>query len=1132
MRKILVFALMLSLIPFVACAQRPPMEPGPKSPAESLQCLKARPGFTVDLVAAEPLVMDPIAFAWGADGKFWVVEMGDYPLGTDGKNKFGGKIKFLEKTARPADNRPEAERPYDKATVFLDNLGYPTGVTPWGKGVIVTCAPDIFYAEDTDGDGKADKKVVLYTGFKEGNQQHRVNGLVWGLDNWLYGANGDSGGVVTSLKTGAKVNISGRDFRIKPDEGLIEAVSGQTQFGRARDDWGNWFGNNNSNPMYHYVLEDRYLKRNPHVLYPDVRVQVSEKPGASEVFPLSKPLPRFNNPQSVNHFTSACSAIVYRDNLFGPEFVNNTFVSEPVHNLVHREIMTAKGVTFTSKRAADEQTSEFLASTDNWFRPTTIQTGPDGALWVADMYRYVIEHPEWIPKDWQKKLDLRAGHDMGRIYRVYPEGKKPRAIPRLDKMSTDELVKELDSPSGWQRDTAQRLLGTMNQIEPLRQTLNSGKNALARLHALGALHEVIWRNHVFQGRPLSSGLKSLADDAKQRIRDKHPAVRAAAIRLLEFIDTVSVDMLAEADPHLSLQLAYSLGYDKSPQAGMFLGDLFARHQDDRYIAAAVLSSVHANNWSPFFTAILQKNAIPAHAQLNLMKLVNVFGSPEDKVNLLVNRIDQQKGKTRGEEFLMLASILDGLESGKSSLARWLDANPNNDNRAKLAKISDIVRAARVVVADPKASVGEKALALRVLGRDDTQWDVDRKLLNALLVPQIEEDLQLAAAQSLGKMVDPRTPGLLLKPWRGYSPGLRAEVLRIVLGRTEWARIFMDALEHKEVSPAEIDTLRRQQLLQHTDKDIRTRAEKLLAAGSNPDRAKVVTQYVIAVPSTGDASIGKKLFTKHCAACHQLGGVGQQVGPDLASVPDKSLEGLLTAILDPNRVVEARYVNYVATTKAGVTISGVIYGETTTSVTLVAADGKKNELLRQDLEELASTGKSPMPEGFEKEVSPKEMADLLAFLRGNLPDPKPKAFAGNTPAPVKADAKGVLKLLPRNAAIYGKTLILEKKYGNLGYWSSEDDHAAWKLDVPAAGTYAVELEWACADNNAGNTLVLHLGAKKFALKVAGTGSWDDYRVVWIGTVELPQGRVEASMRSQGPIRGALIDMKGVYLVPKK
>src|SRR5262249_11297262 len=151
--------------------------------------------------------------------------------------KPGGRIKFLEKTRRAEGRKPpgDDDGPYDKATIFMDNLPFPTGVFPWGKGVLVTCAPDIFYAEDTKGTGKADKKVVLYTGFVEGNQQHRVNGLVWGLDNWIYGANGDSGGIIKSLKTGKKVNISGRDFKIKPDEGLIDAVTGQSQYGRCRD---------------------------------------------------------------------------------------------------------------------------------------------------------------------------------------------------------------------------------------------------------------------------------------------------------------------------------------------------------------------------------------------------------------------------------------------------------------------------------------------------------------------------------------------------------------------------------------------------------------------------------------------------------------------------------------------------------------------------------------------------------------------------------------------------------------------------------------------------------------------------------------------------------------------------------
>ncbi|MBT4868416.1 MAG: hypothetical protein HON53_25180, partial [Planctomycetaceae bacterium] len=445
------------------------VEPGPKTPKASLNSIRTRPGFKVELVAAEPLVKDPVAFEWGADGKLWVVEMADYPLGIDGKGKPGGRVRFLEDTT--------GDGKYDKSTLFLDGIRFPNGILPWKKGVLVTAAPDIFYAEDTNGDGKADKREVLFTGFAEGNQQHRANGLVLGLDNWVYVANGDSGGVIRSLKASRgvnppgdspggltprlanqQINIGSMDLRIKPDTGEIDLQAGRTQFGRNRDDWGNWFGSNNSNPLWHYVLADHYVRRNKHFAAPDGRVHVSVAPGPSPCFPVSRTLPRFNDFNRANRFTSACSAIVYRDELFGSQFVGNSFVSEPVHNLVHREVMQPQGYTFTSQRAADESQSEFLASSDNWFRPTMIKTGPDGALWIADMYRHVIEHPKWIPADWQKRLDLRAGDDRGRIYRVVPVGAKPQAVPRLDHFSTAELVAALHSVNGWQRDTAQRLL--------------------------------------------------------------------------------------------------------------------------------------------------------------------------------------------------------------------------------------------------------------------------------------------------------------------------------------------------------------------------------------------------------------------------------------------------------------------------------------------------------------------------------------------------------------------------------------------------------------------------------------------------------------------------------------------------
>src|SRR5262249_9148169 len=156
--------------------------------------------------------------------------------------------------------------------------------------------------------------------------------------------------------------------------------------------------------------------------------------------------------------TSGCSPLIYPDHLLGAEYYSNAFICEPVHNLVTRRVLEPKGTTFVGKRAPDEQSSEFLASSDNWFRPVQVRTGPDGALWVVDMYRFVIEHPRWIPPQRLAELDVRAGANRGRIYRVFPEKVPPRAVPRLDKLGREELVKQLESPSGVVRDLVQWLI--------------------------------------------------------------------------------------------------------------------------------------------------------------------------------------------------------------------------------------------------------------------------------------------------------------------------------------------------------------------------------------------------------------------------------------------------------------------------------------------------------------------------------------------------------------------------------------------------------------------------------------------------------------------------------------------------
>ena len=579
--------------------------PPPLSPEDSLAAMRPRPGFTVELVAAEPLISSPVAFEWDARGRLWVVEMRDYPLGMDGKGKPGGRIKVL------TDSRGDGR--YDKATLFAEDIPYPTGIFPWRDGVIVAAAPDIIFLRDKNGDGKASERTVLFTGFTEGNQQHRINGFDWGLDGWLYGANGDSGGNIVAaegtrrallnselgtrnsekrsarLLPSAATSISGRDIRFRPDTGEFEAESGGTQFGRHRDDWGNWFGNNNPTWLWHYTIEDRYIRRNSRLAVKTTKQMLANYPESTRVFTAypkeSAPI-RFNQPQSLGYVTSGNSPTPYRDELFGPAFASSVFVSEPVHNVVHREVLSADGASFTSRRADDEQESEFLASLDVWFRPVMMKTGPDGALYIADVHRFALEHPEWIAPETQSRLDLRAGAETGRIWRVLPTGAKLRATPNFAKLDNAALASALDSPNGWQRDTAQRVLmerGAKDTAPIVRKLALSATDPKVRVQALATL-----------------GTLQSTDAATIRtaLRDAHPQVRVQALRQSEALaateSTLLPNLLACADdPEFIVrrQLALTLGEWRDERAQAALQKLADREGDIAQMRVAILSSL-------------------------------------------------------------------------------------------------------------------------------------------------------------------------------------------------------------------------------------------------------------------------------------------------------------------------------------------------------------------------------------------------------------------------------------------------------------------------------------------------------------------------------------------------------------
>lgn len=649
--------------------------PPPKTPEEALASFRVREGFRVELVAAEPLVVDPIAFDWDAQGRLWVVEMRDYPLGLNGRGQPGGVIKVLEDS--DGDGR------YDRATPFLEGVAFPTGVLPWKRGVLISAAPDLLYAEDTDGDGRADVKQVLFTGFHQGNQQHLFNGFAWGLDGWVYASNGDSGGHVKSLATGRELSISGRDIRFRPETGEVETVSGQSQFGRQRDDWGHWFGNNNSTWIWHVTMPEHYLRRNPRLAVTAVHTVTSRYENWTRVFPASPPMVRPNQPWSLNHVTSACGPAPYRDDWFGPEFAASVFISEPVHNLIHREVLEPYGASFSSRRAPGEEEREFLASTDPWFRPTSLKTGPEGALYVADMYRFVVEHPEWISPEQQARLDLRAGDDKGRIYRIVPEHRPRRPIPRLDDLTVPELASALDSSNGWQRDMAMRLLLERNDpaaVEPLKQLLTLTHMPQVRLQALATLGLLgqLGRNEL---------LAALADP--------HPAVRAEALRQSEALARDDDDALwaavavlaQDSEASVRLQAAFSLGAWPPARHEPVLRELARRPDTDEWIRQALLSSLRPE--SELFAELQQADA---QARPAAAAVVELPASSEDRAAVLARYAgldkltgDPQRGR---EYFQTLCALCHRLRGEGYDIGPDLGMTSNKPTEWLLAAILD------------------------------------------------------------------------------------------------------------------------------------------------------------------------------------------------------------------------------------------------------------------------------------------------------------------------------------------------------------------------------------------------------------------------------------------------------------
>ncbi len=1100
----------------------------PKTPESSLQCMRIGDHLRVELVAAEPQVEDPVAIDFGPDGRLWVAEMNDYGRGVYEQFDQNSRVRWLR------DDNGDGR--FEVAETFVDGLRFPTDVKVWRDGILICDAPDIKFARDTDGDGKANDIKTLFSGFEVRNAQARVNSLRWGLDGWLYGSCGLFGGVITSHLTQETVDCRNRDFRLNPDNGVIEPVDGRTQQGRCRNDWGDWFGCSNGTLLQAIPSENVPTGTHPlTTLLAPKRLSLS--PGALKLYPPDN-LVRFELSGAPGQATSACGLGIYRDTLLGAAFIGDAFTCEPVHQSVHRIDLSRAGHGYTGSRGAGEEAAEFLSSSDRWFRPVQVRTGPRGALWVVDMYRYVIEHSRWIPQSTLKQLDVFAGQRRGRIYRVVPAETSAKiasqsAIPVLSKLSDKDLAAHLGSTNGTVRDLVHQMLqwrSAEGADDEIRRVAADEQNSAAQIQALATL----------------AGLKRLsAADVSSSLRSGNAETVRFSVRLAEHlieesaeIQSLIVGLANHGDVRVRRQVALSIAAADFPSAVPTLTRLMSSDEPDAYVRSAALSSVDADNVNEVITAYLSDPANRTAGTFDPLILLALRRGDTDARHKALDAIMPNTDNTiTHKQAQTIAAALDAL-----------DARENSDQvvieRATSNRLLALHQSALRNIADADPSVDSLMGSLALLGRhfgrvtdqifrtdaNSNSFDVSTRAaaIASLISPTQPASVQQQAVQALSQIGSNNVSALLLDAYPRASPALRSNILDSLISHDSGSAALLAALSDGRVRNDALDAIRRQKLLTHPNEQIRLDTERILHTSKTSSRSDVVKSFDHALDRKGNATAGQAVFRKHCSNCHKLQEDGFVVGPNLLALTNRDPRWLLTAILDPNRDVDDRYIMWTAVTFDGRAVSGLIVDETSTGIRLREAGGKENVIDRSEIDLFRSSNLSVMPEGLEKDINAQQMSDVIAYLIENAPPAKD--IPGNRPVRVEPDDRGILSLTAARAEIRGGEITFESQFSNIGYWHHENDSATWTFSLPNDASYDVYLNAACAGSVAGNRFRIEGLDQPLFGTVASTGGWDRYRPTKVTNANLQAGEHTVVVRSEGEIRGALFDLKEVRLVP--
>jgi len=955
-----------------------------KSPEDSLGRIEVPEGFRVQLVAAEPLVQDPINIAFDADGSVWVVEMGDYPLG----NETGGRVKHL--------SDDDGDGVMDRSEVFLDRLDYPTSVMPWRDGVLVLAASELIWAQDVDGDGKADETEVLLSGFAESNPQHRASGFDFGLDGYVYFGAGQGTREITSTRAGVTVDVSHGDVRFDPDTGDVEKITGATQFVRSRDRFGRWYGNTNSVPLYHYRIDDvGVAARNRDV--PVTRLMLD--PGvAPPVYPRSRVVDRFNDLFAKQRFTSACSSIVLRGDGMGPAMVDAALVCEPVHNLVARFAVSGDGDSLQARRFdTDVQARrDWLVSRDTWFRPVRVAEAPDGSVWIVDMYRRVIEHPQWIPDSWQSQMDLRAGHDKGRLYRIVRDDDRDgdasavsssSAGPPVDLTAMDDaaLGRALVSSHGTRRDLAmQQFLwrGDPGSRRLITDRMSTAKDPATRLQAFATLVAAGW---------------ATPDDYEFMLSQPDERVRACVVRWAgrrmtggnlsnpsftfsagDFIDLVKIDSPIVAAESLIAIGNADLTDDEIVKLGATIRLILREHFDQPSVIEAV-SLMKGPQAALALRCVLD----------GVDRQVDLSGNPE-AWNLLESCVTALWKSCSAESRLNVLEqrIKSGETDGGSSqlLLAMAASRTEPDDEAIAGAFSRVIHAARSDLRSTDQPIEVRIRAAKLLGSPLIAAPDQLSDLRFLLDVNQPGAIRLAALSAAYRIADDRTADVLIEAWPHLLPEERRTAEATLMQRDAWTRKLVECLLDGSIHLTDLDSATRHQLMNYQNYWVMKQVGTLMTRPSPSDRRGLIDDHLSQIGSfdkIDDEAIrrGHALYEKNCAVCHEsVDAARPAIGPALQNLKHWTPEQWVTAILDPAANIESKYRQYRLLTDDGQIFAGVVIDQSDEAVRVGLSDGKRVEVLRKELESIEASEISMMPEGLHETLSAGQIGEIICFLR--------------------------------------------------------------------------------------------------------------------------------------------------------